>query len=331
MPTFRKRLLTDEWVIIAPERARRPKRIEATTAANDGPCPFCPAFAPLTPEPISDWDSPQFSGAEWGIRAVPNKFPALRVEADDTPASSADGLYQSRGGLGAHEVIIEAPRHIESWGDMAADHLACVLSAWRDRLHDLSGDRRLKAAMVFKNSGAAAGASIEHVHSQLVAFPMVPSRMQRRLHTAHDYHERTGHCPLCKMLHIERTSGDRLVLENDEVAVVAPFASRVPFELWILPSGHATGFRFAGDSTLVKVAELLVELLPKWIASCGGVDHNLVLHTGPFDLGDEPYYHWHLELIPRTGQIAGLEWGSDVFVNATASEVAADHLRNLLN
>ena len=328
---IRKRLLVDEWVVIAPQRADRPRQLEVGhSACGDDFCPFCPENAEVTPPTIQSWDSPAFAGEPWAIRSIPNKFPALRIE-DNFDDTSPDGapFYQSHGGLGAHEVIIEAPRHLIGWQELGAEHLGCILGAWQERMADLRQDRRLHCAIVFKNHGARAGATLAHIHSQLIALPILPSRLQRELDGARTYFKEHNSCTICDMLDYERQNGERIVLENDQAVAVAPYGSRTAFEIWIMPRDHSGDFLSAGPELLAGVAKLVDQILPLWHKAIGDVAYNFVLHCLPFDLADEPYYHWHLELIPRTGQIAGFEWGSDIFINATPSEVAAHHLRNL--
>ena len=328
MPKLRKRLLLDEWVILAPERADRPRHLDLSlSSAKADTCPFCPENEAITPPTIASWRSEEFAEEPWAVRAIPNKFPALRVEEPAQPHS--DRLYESIGGVGAHEVIIESPRHDTSWESLSATHLALILGAWRERMTDLRGDRRLRCAMLFKNHGARAGATLAHVHSQLIALPLVPSGLQAELDGARQYFEDTGRCAICDMLKRERQSGERLVIENEAAVAVAPYASRTPFEIWILPRDHHGDFMAADPSLVAGIAELIEKLLPLWSEAIGPVAYNLVLHCLPFDLLDEPYYHWHLELLPRTGQVAGFEWSSNIYINPTPSEVAARHLRNL--
>lgn len=329
MPQFRKRPLVDEWVIIAPERAQRPRQLGLSDiTTEDQFCPFCPANAGVTPPTIESWDSPSFDDEPWGIRAIPNKFPALRVE--EQLSNGSDPLYHIRGGVGAHEVIIESPQHQSRWRDLPDGHLGHVFEAWRQRMVDLRGDQRLRCAVVFKNHGARAGATLDHVHSQLIALPLIPRRLQAELDGARDYFEEQDRCALCDMIERERRSGQRLIAKNDAAVAIAPFGSRIPFEVWILPTRHQGDFMAANTSQLTEVANLTTQILSLWDRAIGPVAYNLVLHCLPFDLAGEPYYHWHLEMLPRTGQVAGFEWASDVFINATPSEVAARHLRNLV-
>ncbi len=331
MTELRKRLFVDEWVVIAPERAERPRQLDLSLASNDGPCPFCPENSDVTPPTIDTWPSPAFDDEPWGVRAIPNKFPALRVEEQphfdaDDPASP----YRRRPGIGAHEVIVEAPDHVTGWHELSVSHLARIFGAWQDRIDDLRGDERLEAAVVFKNHGARAGATLAHTHSQLVALPLVPPQLHRELTGARQYFEDHDDCALCAMIDFEQSKqGQRIVVEHDDAVAMCPFGSRTAFETWIAPVDHRGDFSTADESQLEAIAELTASILDRWRQAIGPVAYNLILHSLPFDLAGEPYYHWHLEFIPRIGQVAGFEWGSDMFINATPSEVAARHLRTL--
>ncbi len=325
--SLRKRLLVDEWVVIAPDRAARPRQLELSPSSSDDFCPFCPDNAQVTPPTIETWDSPVFPDAPWGVRAVANKFPALRVEPE--LSTEPDGLYESISGVGAHEVLIEAPEHHTRWRALPAEHLAIVLGAWQDRMADLRRDKRLRSVLAFKNHGARAGATLGHIHSQLIGLPLVPTRLRRELDGARDYFQNTGLCAICEMIARERSTGDRLILENEAAVAIAPFGSRTAFETWILPRSHRGDYLSSPRSELLSIAEITTTVLDLWRRALGEVAYNLILHCLPFDLLGEPYYHWHLEMLPRTGQVAGFEWGSNMYINATPSEVAARHLRKL--
>ena len=332
-PVLRKRLLVNEWVILAPERAGRPRRLDLVDAErrearkSDDLCPFCVENGELTPAPSASWPSPSFPDHPWGVRSVPNKFPALELDAVAPPQT--DHLYEERAALGVHEVILESPCHHQHWNELPPDHLKTIFGAWRDRLRQLSGDPRHRCALIFKNQGARAGATLEHVHSQLTALPMIPPALEAKLAGAKDYHEQYGRCAICEMVDRERRSGERIIAENDHILALAPYGSRVPYEVWILPRDHGADFSIAPEKVLVDLAGMTATILSLWRSILGSVSHNMVLHSVPFDLAGKPYYHWHLELLPRLGQVAGFEWASKIYINAIPSEVAAQRLRSL--
>ncbi len=330
MPTLRKRLLVDQWVIISSQRASRPRQLRLGRRPADGRCPFCPGDTAITPPPIDHWQSPAFPDDPWGVQVVPNKYPSLLDGAgsgDEMPDTAVDGLYQSQPGFGAHEVFIEAPQHHCDWASLPPRHIAVIFEAWRQRIDAVSSTDQPACAICFKNHGATAGATLEHVHSQLMAPPLVVPQLRDELRGARLFYEEHHCCALCEMLQHERGSGERIIAENASATAVAPFGSRMPYEAWILPRDHQDDFRRATASQLRDLATLTLQVLAAYDQLFEPLCYNLILHTVPFDLAGEPYYHWHLEMLPRSGQIAGLELGSDLFVHATASEVAAQQLR----
>lgn len=330
MSELRKRLLTNEWVIVAPERASRPQSLGLQSAPEkDTLCPLCAQNQHLTPPTIQSWSSPAFPQAPWGVRALPNKYPALRVE--ESPSPDPPSPYQALAGIGAHEIFIEGPEHCTSWLDLPPDHLPLIFQAWQERINDLKGDKRLRCTVVFKNQGAAAGATLDHTHSQLVALPIISPLLQQELTTtAAAYHSRQT-CLICEMLSLELARGARIVLQNEEAVALAPYASRLPFEIWIIPRKHRADFCGATPDELSAISALARQILTLWKRALGTIDHNLMLHSAPFDFMGEPYYHWHLEMLPRIGRTAGFEWNSQIYINATPSEVAARHLRDVAN
>src|SRR5437868_15493374 len=177
MPELRKDPIVGRWVIIATERTKRPHDFGARTEPRRGLCPFCPGQESMTPSELyavrpADGPGARPNAPGWRLRAFPNKFPALRVEGDLDRAG--DGIYDRMNGVGAHEVIVETPDHMRKFCDLSEAEIASVLRAYRERMIDLHRDQRLKYVMIFKHQGQAAGASLDHTHSQLIALPIVP-------------------------------------------------------------------------------------------------------------------------------------------------------------
>ncbi len=325
MPRLRKRLLTEEWVLIAPERTGRPRRLGLVDApAAEGDCPFCLSNPGHTPDPVAEFSSPDFPDSPWAIRALPNKFPALLPPGASLTSPDRSSPFEQPA-LGYHEVLVESPDHHVTWTELSEDHLTSVLRAWQCRVSDLQVRDEVASIQLFKNQGPRAGASLPHVHSQIAALPLIPARHLDEVRHFRAYREETGRCALCDL--IADTESPRQVLAADHAAALTPFASRAPFETWIVPTSHDGSLADASLSTLRDTAALALEILRRWHALLGPVDYNLLLHTVPFAFIDEPYYHWHLEMLPRTGQIAGFELGSGMTINPVASETAAELLR----
>jgi UDPglucose--hexose-1-phosphate uridylyltransferase len=328
MPELRKDPVVGRWVIIATERARRPSDF-ATAAAplRSAPCPFCPGNEGETPGEIVAGRPPASApdGPGWSYRVVPNKFPALRIEGELEP--TGEGLFDRMNGVGAHEVIIETPDHHASLATMSVDEVTDVLWVYRERVLDLRKDPRFEYVLVFKNHGEAAGASLEHPHSQLIATPIIPIMVREELAGAADYYRRKERCVWCDITRQERRAQRRLIAERGGFVALAPFAPRFPCETWIVPARHGAAFEESGIDELRGLAELLGDFLRRMNRVLGAPAYNFMLHTSPLDEPDLAYFHWHLEIIPKLTRVAGFEWGSGFFINPLAPEVAAAALR----
>jgi len=328
MPELRKDPIVGRWVIIATERALRPSDFAAqATPPRAGSCPFCPGGEEQTPLEILAGRTPSSpaDGPGWTYRVVPNKFPALRIEGDLD--SSGEGLFDRMNGVGAHEVIIESPDHAASLATMSVDEVADVLGAYRERVLDLRKDPRFAYVLVFKNHGEAAGASLEHPHSQLIATPIIPIMVHEELEGAADYYRRKERCVWCDILRQERRTPGRIIAERGGFVALAPYAPRFPCETWILPARHRAAFEESGIDDLRGLADLLGDFLRRMNRVLSQPAYNFVLHSSPFSEPDLAHFHWHLEIIPKLTRIAGFEWGSGFFINPVPPEAAAAALR----
>ncbi|HKZ06471.1 MAG TPA: galactose-1-phosphate uridylyltransferase [Methylomirabilota bacterium] len=329
MPELRKDPVVGRWVIISTERARRPSDFASAPAgrAAAGSCAFCPGQEDRTPaeilalRPVNT--APNTPG--WTLRVVPNKFPALRIEGELEP--SGEGLYDRMSGVGAHEVIIETPDHHRTLAGLGEARIADVLGAYRERILDLEKDPRIQYVMVFKNHGEAAGASLEHPHSQLIATPIVPIMVEEELEGAERHFRLKKRCIWCDIIRQERRGGGRIILESDGFVALAPFAPRFPFETWILPAAHRAGFEETEPAELRPLGRLLGEVLRRMGKVLGDPPYNYMLHSAPLRTAGLDHFHWHLEIIPKLTRVAGFEWGTGFFINPTPPEEAARYLR----
>jgi len=259
------------------------------------------------------------------LRVVPNKFPALRVEGELN--REGEGLYDKMNGVGAHEVVIETPKHDENLSTLPLDKVILVLTAYRERIADLARDPRVRYVLVFKNHGAAAGASLEHSHSQIIALPIVPKRVSEELRGAKAYYAYKERCVFCDIVRQEMRYELRIIGENEGVIALAPFASRFPFETWILPKEHNAYFHRTSPTQIEDVASLLSDILRRIDVTLPGSPYNFMLHTNHTNEKGETYFHWHIEIIPKLTKVAGFEWGSGFYINPTPPEEAAKYLR----
>ncbi len=328
MPQLRQDPTTKEWIIFAPERARRPNDFRSPAARAEQPayderCPFCPGRESDTPLDVLAYRESGAAGEPgWGVRVVPNKFPALAPVGSPQRRVSQD-FFREMDGIGYHEVIIETPVHNRFIRCMDPPEVEAFLRAYRERYLALRTDRRVKLVLVFKNHGESAGTSLLHPHSQLVATPVVPSYIRRKYEEAMRYNETTGHCLYCDLLEAERRAGERILLQTPGFTVFHPFASQSPFETWIVPNRHRPAYSQAGLEEIGELACVLRDVLGRLAELLNDPDYNYVLHSAPADGEDEDYYHWHLQIVPRLSRIAGFEIGSGMRINTSRPEDTA--------
>lgn len=267
---------TKEWIVFATERARRPHEFQRPVAvapqlASVKRCPFCPGNEDLTPQAIS---TDEISGV-WRVRVVPNRFPAFRIE-DEIQRQTHGPLFVSMGGVGAHEVIIETPDHGNPLPFLSEQRVADIVRAFLQRSRDLANDPRFKLILIFKNHGVDAGTSIEHPHCQLIATPVVPQQTRHKYDVAMQYYDDTGSCLYCEILHAELSCVERIIERTENFAVFHPFASRVPFETWIMPTRHQPSFASMEDSIVPSFAGLLKRTLLRLHSALGEFAYNMV-------------------------------------------------------
>ncbi len=331
MPELRQEPVTKKWVIIATERSKRP--IDFNIKQDEckrGTCPFCAGNEDKTPPEIMAFREPETKPNErgWWIRVVPNKFPALKKNGcQDLLNPFEESFFQIMTGIGAHEVIIESPEHDASLEQHPIHQLQEVFRAWRERHNSLMKEDAIKYVQIFKNSGAVAGASLEHPHSQLIATPLIPDVIEAELKGAQHFFKEKGGCLYCEMNQQESKKNERVVAENEGFIAYCPFASRFPFETWILPKQHQASFSLLDESLLNQLSIIVKETMQKIVSSLNHPPYNLMLHTAPAGYTEAPYYHWHLEIFPRLTTVAGFEWGTGIYINPTSPETAAKYLK----
>jgi UDPglucose--hexose-1-phosphate uridylyltransferase len=232
---------------------------------------------------------------------------------------------------------VETPQHTENLADLSEPQIATVIGAYMSRIRDLERDPRLTYALLFKNHGAAAGAGrIRHSYSELMAMPVNPARLKDELHGARQYFQMKERCIFCDIIRQEISEGRRLAVATEQFVAIAPFASRFPFELWILPRGHAADFHQMGEGVRHDLAKILRITLRKLRQALKDPPYNFIVHTAPFRRPrgsmwrtiDEDF-HWHIEVMPRLTRVAGFEGGSGFYINPTPPEDAAAFLKDL--
>jgi len=330
VPELRKDPIIGRWVIIATERGKRPHDfVFEEEVVKGGFCPFCPGNEHTTPPEIfairEPGTAPNTPG--WRLRVVHNKFPALVPEGGLD--REGEGIFDKMAGVGTHEVIIESPDHRATLADIPLEGFVDVLIAYGDRIRTLSQDERLRYVLIFKNQGRAAGASLEHSHSQLISLPIVPELVMEELNGSKFHYKWKERCVFCDMIRQELSHKVRVVLDNQEFVALCPFAPRSPFEVWILPKAHYSSYIDMKPESVRLLAGIFSETLKRLQKALGKAPYNFILHTAPIREPELAHYHWHFEIMPKLTLMAGFEWGSGFFINPTPPESAAQYLREL--
>ena len=330
MSELRKDPVTGRWVIISTERRKRPGdfRLESVEIAPDDSCPFCEGHEGMTPGELLAWrgNGSPANGPGWTLRVIPNQFPVLRVEG--TLDRQGEGLFDKMNGIGAHEVVIESPRHGDTLATLDAGAVEQVLWACRERVQDLKRDRRFRYMIIFKNHGAAAGASLDHSHTQLIALPIVPREVRDEVDGAKAHFTAKERCVFCDIVRQETHDAKRLIAENADMVAIAPYAPRFPFETWMLPKRHQSHFEDAPRHEYAALARLLGDILRRMNRALRNPPYNLLIHSAPLAEPAADYYHWHVEIIPTLTKVAGFEWATGFYLNPTSPEEAAEVLRD---
>jgi UDPglucose--hexose-1-phosphate uridylyltransferase len=316
---LRKDPFLTRWVVLAPEREKRPR------SGTPEACPFCPGHESETPPEVlalgrarGAQDSPG-----WTVRVIPNKYPAF-VRSPETPVPHPPFL--SAPARGVHEVMVTSPDHTAHWGtfsDAQGVEVLRAVSMRRDALAALAG---IEHVVLFENAGDAAGRTLSHPHLQLVGLPILPPVLTEELRAGEAEHAARGCCPYCSWIEAELPSGARVLEAGPDVVTLVPFAPRFPFEFWILPRGHAAAFPGPGDPLLGPIARALRTHLARLTEVLPGVSYNWILHS-LLPGAAHPAYHWHIEVLPRTVHTGGFEWGTGMFLHHLPPEEALRRLR----
>lgn len=329
MAELRRDPIIGRWVIVDTDHPSKPHDFEYEQhIPKGGTCPFCYGSEAMTPPEIDAFrdahTAPNTSG--WQVRVVPNKFPALQIEGDLDRRGI--GIYDMSNGIGAHEVLIESPYHEKDITDLLDQEVCNVITMLCRRATDLTKDQRFKYIMVFRNFGQAAGASLEHPHTQIIALPMVPKNVAEEIKGAENYFEYRERCIFCDIIRQETQEKERIIYENEYYVSFCPYVSRFPFEMWIIPKKHNGFFCHVAPNEIAALASILRNTIAKIKKVFANLSYNYIIHSSPINSdGEIEYYHWHIEFMPKLTRVAGFEWGTGFYVDPTSPELAAQFLK----
>jgi len=328
---FRKDLTTNEWILIASQRVKRPinfispKKSKADIDYVED-CPFCFGNEHLTPPEKAVYKNNPKS-LLWNIRVIPNMFPAVSAESSNE-SSLIHNFFRTSGGYGFHEVIIESPFHNQTFAKLKISEIESIIQAYHDRFENLAM-KSIKYIMLFKNQGELAGASVDHIHSQIIAIPVISEYIRHKNEIALNHFKKTKRCLYCDLNRQELKSEDRILYQNDDFLVFHPYASRYPFETWISPKHHQASFRNISPKEITTLSSILLETMVKIDRGLNKPDFNYLFYSAPIGEENSSYLHWYIQIVPRIHNFGGFEIGTGIYINMHAPEDSAKYLKEM--
>lgn len=332
MPRLRQNIVTGEWVVIAPGRAKRPEDFvieKPRTSARKAPCPFCKGGDGFNHALAEDRKNNVF--------VVPNKFPAFVKSAKEAPPMIKEdlGIYTCLPALGGHEVIAIAD-HMRDISHLTQKDIIDLISVYQSRYLVYEKSTNVAYTMIIHNHGPEAAQSIEHPHSQLFASSVIPNYVLKEIDGSKKYYQKKNICVFCDIVKQEKAFKKRIIFENKNFIAFTVFAARFPFEVWIMPQKHHPYFEDLEKEKLPDLADCLKDVLAKLDIKLNDPPHNFFIHTAPHKNNNDPafdhfegkkHYHWHIEIAPRISKFGGYELGSGMIIDVVEPEKAADYLK----
>lgn len=326
---LRQDLVSGDWVAIATGRAKRPHAFAAKTEFKHDPietCPFDNLASSGNEAPVLTYKK---ENGDWSLLVVTNKYPAFTNGTLGCPMVVDHGPYSTMDGRGFHEVVILRDHH-KSPAELPASAVRELLQAYRDRYHALRSEGCVNYVAIFHNHGPQSGASLTHPHSQLIAIPVIPPDIRRSLDGSERYYDGHRKCVHCVMIEFELKEARRIVFENEHFVAIAPYVSRVAFEMRIFPKNHEAHFENIEGAMLARGGEALQVSLEKLFKGLGNPSYNFFIHTAPATGHEYDHYHWHIEIIPKTQIWAGFEVGTGIEISTIDPDAAAEFLRSIV-
>lgn len=329
---LRMDLVSQDWVVIATGRAKRPEMFKrekrARKAAPKSKCPFCKISKQEEPVLVfnrgeqTSWGQADRS---WTTIVVPNKFPAF-LPSPSLEERMEGKFYKRMKAVGFHEVVITKD-HKKALGQLSVERVKEVFEAYQQRYLALQGERFVNYISIFHNHGSEAGASVAHPHSQIITSPLIDSDLKKALLNGKKYFQKYKKCIYCEMNKWETKVKERLVFENKDFLVLCPFASKAAFEMIVSPKKHLSNFEKINPEQKKTLAEAFSQAMRKLYKGLGNPAYNFYLHTAPCDGKEHAYYHWHWTILPKTSTWAGFEIGTRMEISTIEPEKAAEYLK----
>lgn len=332
MSEFRRDPITGRWRVVAEGRSARPDEYRAPSSyrsADAEDCPFCEGREGRTPPEIAAV-RPNGSVADapgWTVRSIPNRFPTVDGVGTEG-ATAGSGMFQRAAGAGLHEVIVTSPAHAPGLPHFTSSHLRELFRFFRVRVRDLAARPSIRSVLLFENAGPESGGTLLHPHVQLVATETIPFRLIEELEGFRRIADSgPSDCGLESVVASEARAAERIVANDERFAVLAPFASEHPYEIWIIPHRHASTFAAASGGEVERLAELLPAVLRALDRVRPGASYNWYIHGLEPPPGTGSGFHWHVEIAPRLLRVDGYELGAGTPVNPVPPERATAELR----
>lgn len=339
---LRQDIVSGDWVVIATGRAKKPHNFKSKPATFSQPKKSCPFENPQATghgQPILEYFKSQSSdfprgnasgnSDDWFLQVIPNKYPAFTTKGVCQIFDKV-GPYTMTNGYGFHELFVLRDHNRYSLSLYSKEELAELIRAYHERYIALAQENCIQYITIFHNHGREAGSSLAHPHSQLIAMPVIPPDVAGSLNGSKRHFHETGHCVHCLMIEFEKQDGKRIIFENNNFVVFAPFVSRSAFEMRIFPKKHQSSFAFLTDKEeKLQLAEALRAALVKLYKGINDPAYNFFIHTSPVGSDEFDHYHWHIEIVPKTSIWAGFELGTGIEISAITPEDAAKFLRKV--
>ena len=337
MSDLRHDPINDQWVSIARNRRDRPMEfVPMEQLRQQLICPFCKGNEEETPPPLAAYQAdgtlltPNDDPSSWTVRVIPNRYPSFSSysqETRDEPdiGTHDHGPFQSNRSHGIQELVIPSSRHITTLSELTDVELKLSFRAYQDRVNHARSLSYVKHAMLFMNCRLAAGASLGHIHTQLLGTPVVSSQLESRVERNNVHFQRYGQSLISSLVNWEIDQQARIVEVTENFCIVCPFASRFAFQVWVIPRANKFDFVTCSDLVRDELAMHCRNIVSRFETVLDHPAYNLLLHTDPFGMSHNG--HSYFELFPRLTRAAGFEWGTDIWVNPVAPESAARRLR----